>query len=731
MEQFLRGMSNLALKPNQLKFGFSALDRPGYWRDETLHVLMLTVSFASLYAAFTATGFVLVRTVGDFVTFWPAAGLLAGMLSATPLRTWPLWLAGAIAGRVGIDLLVFDTNPVSTSLAFGAASLIEAVIFAVLIAKPLEQSFRLARPLYLMIAVSVAGVASSTAGGLAGAGVLWAGSDMAGFWINVRSWMVGDYLGLAIVAPLVIWWLLPQIRVMRRDAHAAEYLLFGAVALGILYTLASAHGTGAAPFGRVPGALAIVAAVPLVWAALRFEYPVVGAGLFILVVAVLWGASSDIAPLAFGDTGLPEAIAGTQLFLVTVTQIILLLAFLMLERERARQQLAAREGLERLLVNLSNALLPADSNGLDDSIGLAIREIADFANADRCQLFQSSGHQRHLVATHVWHDDGTGGEAVSLPADLESVRSILEQDGYVACYAGMGSGARDLANPARSSYVFLGLFCDGALSGCIGLEWRDGREHRGQDALALLYLASQLFANILQRLNAERELADYQKKLSSMARDISLGEERTRRRAAIDVHDSIGQNLAVARITLGKVLAAGRHDEDALRETRMLIDSALRSTRVIISDLSPAILYELGLVAALKSLADRFEPANSIRCEVSQSGTPWEPPDDLRVELYRVVRELLTNVAKHAEAESVSIQIDWRRDRVRFVVQDDGIGFKDGLQRHDGVGYRGFGIFSVREGIKLMGGAIRIESSRGIGTRIEFSAPRPAEEGPA
>lgn len=724
-------MSNLALKPNQLTFGFSTLDRPGYWRDEALHVLMLAVSFALLYAAFTATGFVLARTIGDFVTFWPAAGLLAGMLSATPFRTWPLWFAGSIAGRIGMDLLVFNTNPVPTSLAFGAVSLIEAVIFAVLIAKPLEQSFRLARPLYLMIAVSVAGVASSTAAGLAGAGVLWAGGDQAGFWVNVRTWMVGDYLGLAIVAPLVIWWLLPQIRVTRRVAHAAEYLLFGAVALGILYTLASGHGAGAAPFGGVPGALAIVTAVPLVWAALRFEYPVVGAGLFILVTAVVWWASNDTGPLAFGDAGLLEAIAGTQLFLVTVTQIILLLAFLMLERERAEQQLAAREGLERLLVNLSNALLPADSNGLDDAIDLALREIAEFANADRCQLFQSSAHQHHLQATHAWNGGSIGGEDDSPPADLESVRSILEHDGYIACNAGMDSGAGDAARPARSSYVFLGLFSDGALSGCIGLEWHDGRAHRGQDTLAMLYLASQLFANILQRLNAERELAEYQHKLSSMARDISLSEERTRRRAAIDVHDSIGQNLAVARITLGKVLAAGRHDEDALREARTLIDSALRSTRVIISDLSPAILYELGLVAALKSLADRFEPANSIRCEVSQCGTPWEPPDDLRVELYRVVRELLTNVAKHAEAESVSIHVDWQPDRVRFVVQDDGIGFKDGLRQHDGVGYRGFGIFSVREGIKLMGGAIRIESSRGIGTRIEFSAPRPVEEGAA
>lgn len=724
-------MSNLALKPNQLMFGFSALDRPGYWRDETLPVLMITVSFALLYAAFTATGFVLVRTVGDSVTFWPAAGLLTGMLSATPLRTWPLWLAGSIAGRVGIDLLVFNTIPVSMSLAFCAVSLVEAVVFAVLIAKPLEQSFRLARPLYLMIAVSVAGIASSAAGGLGGAGATWAGGDQADFWINVRIWTVGDYLGIAIVAPLVIWWLLPQIRVARRVAHAAEYLLFGAVALGILVALASVPGAEAAPFGGVPGLLAIISAVPLVWAALRFEYPVVATGLFVLVTAVVWGASNNIGPLALGDTGLMEAIAGTQLFLVTVTQIILLLAFLMLERERAEQQLAAREGFERLLVNLSNSLLRADSNGLDDAIRLGLREIAHFANADRSLLFQSAGHQQHLVVTHAWRDDGTDGQAVSPPADPESVRSLLEQDGYVACDAGMNSGELDAVKQARTSHVYLGLFSDSALSGCIGLEWRGGREHRGQDSLASLYLASQLFSNILQRLNAERELADYQQKLSSMARDISLSEERTRRRAAIDVHDSIGQNLAVARITLGKVLAAGRHDEDALRETRTLVDSALRSTRVIISDLSPAILYELGLVAALKSLADRFEPANSIRCEVSQSGTPWEPPDDLKVELYRVTRELLTNVAKHAEAEYVSIHVDWQQDRVRFVIQDDGIGFEDDLQQDDGVGYRGFGIFSVREGIKLMGGAIRIESSRGIGTRIEFAAPRPAEEGPA
>lgn len=74
---------------------------------------------------------------------------------------------------------------------------------------------------------------------------------------------------------------------------------------------------------------------------------------------------------------------------------------------------------------------------------------------------------------------------------------------------------------------------------------------------------------------------------------------------------------------------------------------------------------------------------------------------------------------------------DWQRDTVRFVFQDDGTGFKDTRQRDDGVRYPGFGMLSMREGIKLMGGTIMIESLRGVGTRIEFSALRPAEVGPA
>jgi signal transduction histidine kinase len=225
-------------------------------------------------------------------------------------------------------------------------------------------------------------------------------------------------------------------------------------------------------------------------------------------------------------------------------------------------------------------------------------------------------------------------------------------------------------------------------------------------------------------MRAEKDLEGYQAKLRSMAREISLSEERTRRRAAVDLHDSIGQNLAVARITTGKLLAAKKYDADALHKLQELIDKALRGTRYVIADLSPAVLYELGLVPAIKSLAERFEPTNNVRCNVVERGTPWPLSDDLKVELYRVVRELLNNVSRHADAEAATVTVDWTPAAVDLTVEDNGVGFVSDVNDTNASDMHGFGLFNVREGIQLLGGRISFESSRGIGTRVDISVPR-------
>jgi signal transduction histidine kinase len=210
-----------------------------------------------------------------------------------------------------------------------------------------------------------------------------------------------------------------------------------------------------------------------------------------------------------------------------------------------------------------------------------------------------------------------------------------------------------------------------------------------------------------------------------MATEVSLSEERARRRAAIDLHDGIGQNLAVARMRIGQILASQSERSEHWQVARDLIDQALLGTRHVISDLSPAILYELGLVPAVQSLAENFKLRHGIDCEVVESGERWTPTEDQKVMLHRNVRELLTNAARHAKASAVTINIDWQDDELQVCVSDDGIGMTAPLDNDLLISTsRGFGLFSVRETVIQANGRFSIDSAAGIGSAIKLSVPR-------
>lgn len=135
-------------------------------------------------------------------------------------------------------------------------------------------------------------------------------------------------------------------------------------------------------------------------------------------------------------------------------------------------------------------------------------------------------------------------------------------------------------------------------------------------------------------------------------------------------------------------------------------------------------MYTLGLGSALEELAHRFGEVRGLSCSVEVSDDKYPLSDQVKILLYRSVRELLTNAAKHAKAESVRIVMNRAEDNTKIVLKDDGIGFDTScIDRTERIKTPGFGLFSISERLEQMGGKLEIFSRKGEGTKITLWAP--------
>jgi PAS domain S-box-containing protein len=223
-------------------------------------------------------------------------------------------------------------------------------------------------------------------------------------------------------------------------------------------------------------------------------------------------------------------------------------------------------------------------------------------------------------------------------------------------------------------------------------------------------------------------LMETRDQLRSLASDLVLTEARERRALASDLHDTVAQMLAIAKLTLesmGARLEAKSADE--VKRVVQLLQEASRQTRSLMADLSPSLLYEAGLGQALRALARRMGELHSLAIEVVDDGNPKPLGEDYRVLLFRAVQELLHNVVKHAKATNVKVFLQREGTQVRIEVEDDGVGFVVSERgRRDGM-REGFGLFSVGERLQHFGGRFQVFSQPGRGVRAVLFAPLQVE----
>lgn len=231
--------------------------------------------------------------------------------------------------------------------------------------------------------------------------------------------------------------------------------------------------------------------------------------------------------------------------------------------------------------------------------------------------------------------------------------------------------------------------------------------------------------DITEQKKAEEKILLYQRQLRSLASDLSIAEEKERRRISTMLHDYIGQFLAVSKIKLSELIEIGTFDtqKNEIKEIRDYIEQAIIHTRNLTFELSPPVLYELGLKAAIEWLGEQIQRKHNIEFEFEDDGQTKEVSEEIKIFLFTAVRELLVNVIKHAKAKKVKVTLRKMNSNISIHVADDGVGFNASKMKFYMDENKGFGLFSIRERLHHLGGQMEIRSQQGRGTRIILIAP--------
>jgi PAS domain S-box-containing protein len=240
-----------------------------------------------------------------------------------------------------------------------------------------------------------------------------------------------------------------------------------------------------------------------------------------------------------------------------------------------------------------------------------------------------------------------------------------------------------------------------------------------RDSLQNLVGAATIARDITSSKQAEKGLKTFSRRLIE-------AQEAERQSIARELHDEIGQVLTAVRINLQSIQRSGLADQNNPRfdESVAIVDEALGRVRDLSIELRPSLLDDLGLYAALRWYVDRYAQRTGIIAEVLNGfEEDGRLPRELETACFRIAQEALTNVARHAQAGSVSVQLERSWDRMFLTVMDDGVGFDLDSMRKNTVAASALGLRGMEERALAVGGHIEIDSGSGHGTRVRASFP--------
>ena len=227
--------------------------------------------------------------------------------------------------------------------------------------------------------------------------------------------------------------------------------------------------------------------------------------------------------------------------------------------------------------------------------------------------------------------------------------------------------------------------------------------------------------DITEQKRAQEELKKKEEQIRFFASQYIAAQETERRRVAVELHDAIASSLAGIKFRIEKILQdmkQGLFSVESMKDVSSTLAQTIGEVRRIMADLRPSILDDLGIMPALNWLCREFETTYSHFSVEKQIGiSEDEIPDFLKIVMFRISQEALTNIARHSGASLVDLALQKAGGRVELTIQDNGRGF-----RPDEI-VKGLGLSTMRERAELTGGTFSVESAQGKGTTIRASWP--------
>ena len=657
--------------------------------------LLIIAVVAALQFAATAFGYALVMSSLRLVPFWPQAGLALALLLSCERRVWPLIVAGCILGEIAADIR-FGPEDVTVwrEVSYVGVCSLEALAGAVWLQQVFYSPELLVRmrnviAFVLMLAgVSLAGATLAT--------FVTRLSTGSGTFRDLQLWWVSGYLGMLLFTPLVLSALrpgaLPPTFARVRAWEVPLQLLFLAAASQVAFG-GSAEPTNVA---EVPYIVYPV----LVWIAVRAKPPqLVLVALLIVACTAVHHTSAGHGPFAYPHFSAFGTLISAQIFLVVTTVTTLLLAAAVFERRHAMIAAHASDESYRSFVrNSHDAIWRVE---IDPPLPLSLapeergRWLWEHARiAEHNDVYARIGVTRSMLPRY-WREDQQWFDACQ-PL-LMPPRAIME------------GGMETKLCIARQGVDERVMLCE--LS-CV-VESR---------ALNRIWGAAM---DITAQERSQTELEAQRAELRSLTSQLMLAEENARRATASDLHDGIGQNLSAIIMWQAGVREEADKDERAelLENIRMAAMESLQWTRAIIADLSPPGLYDMGLESAITWLVGRVGERHALAIVIESCELPEHLGVDIKVTLFQCIRELLSNVVKHAEAREVRIDVRHDGHEIRASVGDDGVGLDPARLQTRPSERGGFGLFTIRERLVAIGGTLSVGRSRTGGALLTVTVP--------